>query len=1019
MANSFRRRATVLTAIATVCCALLFPSELSATKILFKGKYLSNYPQLTKKDIGETIKVPDNFKKGLKWEVELEPGIYRYEEFSFKTGVARAGAFDLQIKSPEEYGIGADDTYTIQIRDVQSTFSMVDKNFPDSYVYQYGVDYKLVDFYHVAQDGFPRNTDYTPAQVIQFMAVEGDSFRVEEAPSEEHPGCCSAIHQGVVGTSNSKTEWLQAGKSFSFSYPEEAEGFFGTRSGGYYTPLKELAPQKTTVKNGMVTNTYFLPMRDRSFDYRVSMPGCLTRAMCFDVSTTDEVIITKEEMESMTRYFNHPSGGGNGLQYADIYLNINRAHHMYLEPGKKFHINNLRTWQIVTDVISNTLIEPDYHYTVLNESFEPDNSVVTIDDKGNLTALATGTAIVQVRYDGIEAKGMYGGDLWSEIWAENTGTFVITVCDSREEAEQKAPKTNIHLEYKPTDPVDAEHDIMYYPAELEGYALTFKPSDGSTVTVANPLVDSENNTVSYPLGFSARRVKTNPDGSVTATLTFGRNIIRVADAQGNKSFQVLTGKPVTTKARTKRNDGIFLPGDSVGVVVDGVYHVAGKLAGIYNSSCYILYNDIPNGNANLGSGQYNFAGNDASRTYPAVIPTDCTDSYTLIHGSLMTKGFGSAPGAHRAISDLNNVNPNFNAPVTSAYYASLPDVTIPVTPYKSGMKLSAKMDKGTRLYPLAPSTIRTVLGESVTWSSSDESVATVDDNGCVLATGYGTAIVTVSATETGQPSGITSIPVEITVERVPVTGISLRDKVEMTIYPNLSSIENSLYLTVYPDNATDKSVTYNISNPEIVTIDNNGYLNAIAPGTATITVVTTDGNFSGDCLVTVNRAPDDLEIEASASVSVGGTFSLTPIITPEETTLRKVIFNSLHPAIADVDENGVITGIAPGQAIIQARVKDGYRITPDIKTCLVTVENNESAIGEPEVRSLLVYPNPVALTLYVNVDRASDLTIYNLNGLAVLRHRLEEGSNSIDVSRLSAGLYLVSVDGKTLRIIKK
>lgn len=1017
MANSFRRRATVITAIAAMGLALLFPSELSATKVQFKGKYLTYYPRLIDKAKGDTTKVPGNFRKGLKWDVEVEPGIYRYEEYNAKTGVPRPGSFDMQVKSPEEYGIKADNTYTIQIRDVQSTFYMDDTFFPDTPLY-YGVDYKLVDFYHVGQDGFQRNTDYEPGTAIKFMAIEGDSYRVEVAPSENHPACCNAIHQGVVGSSNTSTEWLMNGKSFSFSYPEEADGFFGTRGGGYYTPLKELEPQKTTTRDRMVTKTFFLPMKDRSFDYRVSMPGCLTRAMNFDVGKMDEIVITREQMESMTRYFNHPAGGGNGLQYADIYLNINRAHHMYLEPGMKFHINNLRTWQIITDAISNTLIEPDYHYTVLNENFEPDNSVVTVDEKGNMTALANGTAIVQVRYDGIEAKEMMGGDLWSEIWAENTGTFVVTVCDNREEAEAKAPRTNIHLSYKPTDPVDAEHDIMYYPAELEGYALTFKPSEGSTVTVANPLVDSEKNTVSYPHGFSDRRVKTNPDGSVTVTLTFGRNIIRIADAQGNKSFQVLSGKPVTTLARTRRNDGIFLPGDSIGVVVSGVYHVAGKLAGIYNSSCYILYNDIPNGNANLGAGQYNFSGNDASRTYPAVIPTDSTESYTLIHGSLMTKGFGSSPGAHRAISDLGNVNPNFNAPVTSAYFASLPDITVPVTPYREGLKLSAKIDLGSSLCPLSPVTIQIVLGESVTWSSSDESVATVDDNGCVLATGFGTAVVTVSATEARQTSGVSSIPVEITVERVPVTGVSLQNSAEMTIYPDAAH-KQKLSFSVAPANATDKSVTFTSSDPEIVAVSENGVMTPVAPGTATITVVTNDGNYSAECHVTVDRAPDNLEIEASASVSVGGTFSLNPVITPAETTLREVIFNSLHPAIAEVDENGVITGMAPGQAIIQARVKDGYWIMPVIKTCLVTVEDSESGIGAPAVTSLLVYPNPVEETLCVNAGRQSELTITNLNGQTVIRQRLEEGTNSVDVGHLPAGMYLVSAGGRTLRIIKR
>lgn len=98
MANSFRRRATVITAIAAMGLALLFPSELSATKVQFKGKYLTYYPRLIDKAKGDTTKVPGNFRKGLKWDVEVEPGIYRYEEYNAKTGVPRPGSFDMQVK---------------------------------------------------------------------------------------------------------------------------------------------------------------------------------------------------------------------------------------------------------------------------------------------------------------------------------------------------------------------------------------------------------------------------------------------------------------------------------------------------------------------------------------------------------------------------------------------------------------------------------------------------------------------------------------------------------------------------------------------------------------------------------------------------------------------------------------------------------------------------------------------------------------------------------------------------------
>ncbi|WP_300562756.1 Ig-like domain-containing protein [Companilactobacillus sp.] len=61
-----------------------------------------------------------------------------------------------------------------------------------------------------------------------------------------------------------------------------------------------------------------------------------------------------------------------------------------------------------------------------------------------------------------------------------------------------------------------------------------------------------------------------------------------------------------------------------------------------------------------------------------------------------------------------------------------------------------------------------------------------------------------------------------------------------------------LIATVAPDDATDKTVTWTSSDEEIVTVDASGSTTAIAVGTATVTVKTTDGEFTADCAVTVS-----------------------------------------------------------------------------------------------------------------------------------------------------------------------
>lgn len=350
----------------------------------------------------------------------------------------------------------------------------------------------------------------------------------------------------------------------------------------HYAPFIVYSEVSQETADGMTKHTFTVPSTAKELAYRVSRPGSMTIADWFKPAQTPDITVDEATLSAHTEHY--CSRDGKIQYYADIYLNINQRGQLNLKSEGGYHdIVNLRTWQLTASITGNNFLEPDFYYTVLNTDFQPDNSVIEVDGNGHITPKAPGTAIVQVRYN---AMGFDGTD-WSEIWAENTGTFVVTV-DADTDA---MPADNIHLVYKPENPMDAEHDILYYLSDKPGYSLTFTPQAGCTVTVANPVIDSEKNTVSYPDAFSAKNVTANADGSVTVLLTYGRNIIRTADAAGNASYQVLSAKPMTSEVCYPREDNNILPGDHVKLQFSGLYHVAGKLAGIYNSNCHVVYND--------------------------------------------------------------------------------------------------------------------------------------------------------------------------------------------------------------------------------------------------------------------------------------------------------------------------------------------------------------------------------------------------------------------------------------------
>jgi uncharacterized protein (TIGR02145 family) len=131
----------------------------------------------------------------------------------------------------------------------------------------------------------------------------------------------------------------------------------------------------------------------------------------------------------------------------------------------------------------------------------------------------------------------------------------------------------------------------------------------------------------------------------------------------------------------------------------------------------------------------------------------------------------------------------------------------------------------------------------VTWSSSDTTVATIS-NGKISGISVGSATIVATSVESNQ----TAI-CEVSVIYVPVTGVRLNQTSVMLQFGTDSVLQ--LTATILPANATNKVVTWRSNNPSVATVDSNGKVSTITPGTTTITVRTQDGNRSASCNLTV------------------------------------------------------------------------------------------------------------------------------------------------------------------------
>ena len=570
----------------------------------------------------------------------------------------------------------------------------------------YGTDYTL-SLKVVDKEGQVVNTtmgNYTSGNKM-FLVFTGNTYYVDLIPSNAHQeeGYLPTTYTGTV-TFN---PIIQAEAPMSVLYevtvPADATFFIGTKT-AHYVKFNEVAAEN--VKTEGANKVYTFRLADKQqYNYRVSAPGKLTNAGIFTMSIdeTKRPVLTFTDADLTAKdphFVDHDVESNSGYNVGDIFLNINPAGHLQLNGvGDSYDLLPMRNWELIDGITSNYFIEPDFHFTVVNVNGQPDNSVVRVEDE-QLIAVGQGTAIVLVTYDairlntwsGAEKKDFVGGADWGAIWPENTGLFVVTVGG---QATGITPNSTINKDYLTTvtpwgggDPIDtklsmenldAEFDVLYFLDTDDGYDYTFTPEGAETVTLSRPSISE--NAATYA-GFSTEGVTKNDDGSYTLHLTEGRNIVCLTNAAGQSLYQVITAKSCHRDIKVGEEVVEKVkPGDAVTVQYSGLYHPAGKLAGIHNFSAFLNYKQTPEGIAvtNGKANQYKVASTPAAQAVTFTVPENWINPVIeLTDGVMGISGYGDPVGNHRATSKLTGRAPNFTAISQSAVFGRVPAVEIAV-----------------------------------------------------------------------------------------------------------------------------------------------------------------------------------------------------------------------------------------------------------------------------------------------------------------------------------------------------
>ena len=591
-----------------------------------------------------------------------------------------------------------------------------------------------------------------------------------------------------------------------------------------------------------------------------------------------------------------------------------------------------------------------------------DEEIAKVDSEGKVSAIAPGTADITVTTTDGEKKAV----------------FALTV------VAKVVPVESIAIDKETLELVEGDSATL---------TATVSPDNASDKTYAwtssNPDVATvaEDGTVTAIAPGNTTITATSNDGGKTASceVSVAKRVIPVESVTLSGETSVTAGDTVTFTYTITPSDAtvqdvkwsssdesvIKVDADGTAVVLkNGVATITvTTVDGEKTASAKILASPLLVSSLSLDVTSLTLAAGEEGKLVATVAPENATNkelswkSLTTSVATVDAEGNVKAvkPGTAKirvSTTDGSKLNAECEVTVTKAKVAvtgvSL-DNTLLLISVGESRKLSATVK---------PSG---ATNKEVSWTSNNESVATVDSNGNVKGLKEGSATITVT-TKDGSKTATCKVTVSKPASTISVTGVSL-NKTSLSLTVGGSQ---SLSATVSPSNASDKSVSWKSSDTSVATVDGSGNVKAVKAGTATITVTTKDGSKTATCKVTVSKPVSTIAVtgvslnKTSLSLTVGESQSLSATVSPSNASDKSVSWKSSDTSVATVDGSGNVKAVKAGTATITVTTKDGSKTA----TCKVTVKSSSVAVtsislnktdlylSEGESEKLIVTFNP-------------------------------------------------------------
>lgn len=249
---------------------------------------------------------------------------------------------------------------------------------------------------------------------------------------------------------------------------------------------------------------------------------------------------------------------------------------------------------------------------------------------------------------------------------------------------------------------------------------------------------------------------------------------------------------------------------------------------------------------------------------------------------------------------------------------------------------------------------------TVEWTSSDESVATVDATGMVVAVSAGEADITASVTDS-EMSAVCKVTVKVAAK-----DITVPDNLDVKLN---DGNETTVEATVSPADATDVKVSYASTDEAVATVDKDGRVQVLQPGECDITTtLMQDGEKVTEKTTHVKAFYEVESITLDSNegkLTVGNSHTIKATVAPEEVAAETTIgWSSSNEKVATVDSNGKVTAVSSGNATITATAGEesaNYEVT--VEQPKKVTNSNKTYKSSSSSNSAAVTPtNPTPVT---------------------------------------------------------